>query len=944
MILSSFHHSAAMALECSECGKQIANKEALNKHMLMHTWETLNSCEHCGETFTQKVSLKKHMIGHGDKKPFKCELCGSAYSANKNLKRHLKTCGSTGSLSKTKCLHPSCEKRFFHVTKMIHHLESHHSGMKVEVNEIHFQSLSDFTEWKEEEEYRTHTFFSRASGKTHLKGAVYWYFTCQHDGSARFHCKKGEAGRLTNRKWMKGRVKTGLTCPSRIMARQFSDGRVSAKYISTHSHDVISENRKFQPLSGRLLSMVKQQLANGIAPKEIQKKLQKGIVLNNDGVPKKDHLVTLKQLNQLKRKIWQKSQPRLSDLCSLVSLVSKLKESPSDPVIVYKPRGQNIVCGNSSLADLPHSLDLVTIGLQTEEQQRVIKDNVLRIVSIVPINWFSEMDICMFSLVVPDDCGFGYPIAHFITNYVDEATLRCLFLSLLERYPLLKINAIMTDENNFGLNAIRSVFGDTRHLLCQGHTRRNWQEKLQKLINCDKTRYEVSAILDMLLYEREEETFKQMCYTFIESYGKTCSTFIEYFCEHYLDRQLKWASCFRRLPEGRFDSMEYGEAFKCRLKGCQRERNCANAMSDFVLTLLALEQGDSVNTLDRRRQQIDESNRHTKGMQIPDSIVSQESGVWKITDGNHCQGFYYITKVADVCREDLCFQKCLDLSCAGLCSHLYVCDCEDMAGLCRHVHKIHSMEFRKRSALKSEQEIYYEHEQEVCCRPEEVVYEEQEQGYFSEQVELVSDEPEHSIYIAQELSLKQEPELYYEQEIFIEQEQEICTDQKQNVCEQVLVFEEHGGEGFVEGNLNHDCSEVETISCIADDKRCRQKVNHNIEERESPSSEHEHSLAKEGSTSDAIITNINRLKCYIKDPKVKKLLLSHISGTMNKLVMHCEAVSPDFKKLSPSSAVAEGGVSSPSITLIDSQSSTPSVSVVHPGDPSSSTAEYFQHR
>ncbi|XP_047498736.1 uncharacterized protein LOC125045492 [Penaeus chinensis] len=916
-----------MALECSECGKQFTNKEALNKHMLMHTWETLYSCEQCGENFSQKVSLKKHMICHGDKKTFKCEICGSVYSANKNLKRHLKTCGSTGSLSKTKCLHPSCEKRFFHVTKMIHHLESHHSGMKVEVSEFHFQSLSDFTEWKEEEEHRTHTFFSRASGKTYLKGAVYWYFTCQHDGSARFHCKKGEAGRLTNRKWMKGRVKTGLTCPSRIMARQFNDGRVSVKYISTHSHDVIFENRKFQPLSGRLLSMVKQQLANGIAPKEIQKNLQKGFALNNDGVPKKDHLVTLKQLNQLKRKLWQKSQPRLSDLCSLVSLVSKLKESPLDPVIVYKPDGQNIVCGNSNLADLPHSLELVTIGLQTEEQLRVIKDNVLRIVSIVPINWFSEMDICMLSLVVPDDCGSGHPIAHFITNYVDEATLRCLFLSLLERCPLLKINAIMTDENNFGLNALRSVFGDSRHLLCQGHTRRNWQEKLQKLINCDKTRYEVSAILDMLLYEREEETFKQMCYTFIESYGKTCSAFIEFFCEHYLDRQLKWASCFRKLPEGGFDSMEYGEAFKSRLKSCQRERNCANAMCNFVLTLLALEQGDSVNTIDCRRQQIDKTNRHTKGMQIPDSIVSQESGVWKITDRNHCQGFYYVTKIADVCREDLCFQKCLDLSCAGLCSHLYVCDCEDMAGLCSHVHKIHSMEFRKQSALKSEQDIYYEHEQEVYCRQEEVVYGEQEQKNYSK-------EPEHSIYIAQEMSLKQEPELYYEQEIFIEQEQEICSHQKQNLCEQVLVYEEN----FVEENVNHHYSEVETMSSIADDdKISRQEINYKIEKCETPSSEHEHSLAKEGSTSDAIFTNINRLKCYMKDPKVKKILLSNISGTMNKLVMHCEAVSPESKKLSPSSAVAEGEVSSPSITLVDCQSFTPSVSVVHPGDLSSGT-------
>lgn len=903
--------------------------------MLMHTWETIHSCEQCGEKFTQKVSLKKHMICHGVEKPFKCELCGSVYSANKNLKRHLKTCGSTGSLSKTKCLHPSCEKRFFHVTKMIHHLESHHSGMKVEVSEVHFQSVSDFAQWKEEEERQTHTFFSRASGKTYLKGAVYWYFTCQHDGSARFHCKKGEAGRLTNRKWVKGRVKTGLTCPSRIMARQFNDGRVSVKYISTHSHEVNSENRKFQPLSGSLLSMVKQQLENGVTPKEIQKNLQKGIVLSSDSGPKKDQLVTLKQLNQLKRKIWQKSQPRLSDLCSLVSLVSKLKESPSNPVIVYKPLGQNILCGNSSLADLPHSLDLVTIGLQTEEQLNVTKDNVLKIVSVVPINWFKEMDICFLSLVVPDECGVGHPIAHFITNHADEASLGCIFLSLLERCPLLKINAIMTDENNFGLNALRSVFGDTRHLLCQGHIRRIWQEKLQILISCDKTRYELSAVLDMLLYEREEETFKQMCYTFIESYGKTCASFIEYFCEHYLDRQLKWASCFRRLPEGEFDSVEYSEAFKSRLKGCQRERSSDNAMSDFVMTLLALGQGNSIDTIDRRRQQIDESNRHTKGMQIPDSSVSQESEFWNIADGDHHQGFSCVTKVAEVCREDLCFQKCLDLSCLGLCSHLYVCDCADMAGLCRHIHKIHSLEFRKRSALKSEQELYYEHEQEVYCGPEQVVYGKPDQNAYSEQGQLVCDEQEHSIYIAQELPLKQEPELYYEQEIFIEQEQEIYSDQGQNLCEQIIVYEGHGEEGLVEEKFNHQCSEAETMSYTTEEPRMlRQEMNHNIKEDKTTSSEHGNLLAKGGSTSEQNITK-----------QVKKLLSPQLSGTVNKLVMHCQAMSPpESEQSSPSISVMEEEVSSSSNTHVDYQSSTPSISVVYPGHPSSVTIDYFQRR
>lgn len=43
-----------------------------------------------------------------------------------------------------------------------------------------------------------------------------------------------------------------------------------------------------------------------------------------------------------------------------------------------------------------------------------------------------------------------------------------------------------------------------------------------------------------------------------------------------------------------------------------------------------------------------------------------------------------------LCNLDLCFDKCVQLSCAGLCAHLYSCSCPSHP-ICKHVHKVHSV-------------------------------------------------------------------------------------------------------------------------------------------------------------------------------------------------------------------------------------------------------------
>ena len=61
----------------------------------------------------------------------------------------------------------------------------------------------------------------------------------------------------------------------------------------------------------------------------------------------------------------------------------------------------------------------------------------------------------------------GYPVAHFVTNFIDECMIICLVRSLTDRCPDLVVNVIMTDGDEALGNAVKKLFGfDTCFIKC----------------------------------------------------------------------------------------------------------------------------------------------------------------------------------------------------------------------------------------------------------------------------------------------------------------------------------------------------------------------------------------------------------------------------------------------------------------------------------------------
>ena len=270
------------------------------------------------------------------------------------------------------------------------------------------------------------------------------------------------------------------------------------------------------------------------------------------------------------------------------------------------------------------------------------------------------------------------------------------------------INAVMTDDDLAAINAIHTVFGNNiRHLLCIWHVHRSWLKKLRQTVIYEDERTEMYRALCALLSERNENTFKSLCKNFCTLYSQY-GDFISYFQQYYLSRPFKWAMCYRNFPHANTNINMYVECFHNRLKTFFMERKPNKRIDDLIDMLLKIEEDDYMR---RQRMLLDETevsynssnneSRHTKATKIADNEVTcivnknnnneNNNTVWHIKSQSKATTDYTIKQEVTECTNDMCFSRCLELTCLGLCQHLCTCTCPDQNTICKHVHKVHMM-------------------------------------------------------------------------------------------------------------------------------------------------------------------------------------------------------------------------------------------------------------
>ncbi|KAK7490936.1 hypothetical protein BaRGS_00017808 [Batillaria attramentaria] len=119
---------------CSLCGKIVASKAAITRHIqLTHEKKKPFECNICHRRFGYKNILLEHQNIHFGIKPYSCNLCDKRFAARSNLFQHR--------LLHMKPFHCEvCNKRFDRADQLQRHLKLHPTSNLLSCNLCHFQA------------------------------------------------------------------------------------------------------------------------------------------------------------------------------------------------------------------------------------------------------------------------------------------------------------------------------------------------------------------------------------------------------------------------------------------------------------------------------------------------------------------------------------------------------------------------------------------------------------------------------------------------------------------------------------------------------------------------------------------------------------------------------------------------------------------------------------
>lgn len=204
-----------------------------------------------------------------------CKNCTRHFKTESRLKRHETFCLPTQKKSKpgpragsgTPCFY-KCGAKFYHRNKMLKHMELVHHCVMDQKQRLKFANMEEFWTWKENEEERTYSYFSKRTGN-HKNTSMYH---CQRDGPSRAR-PADPSTRAGKRQLTKGNIKENIICLAHIKTILNPDGTVTAVYFPSHNHPLSAMDYLHHPLSRTTQNFIKEKLELGYTPKQIADEL-----------------------------------------------------------------------------------------------------------------------------------------------------------------------------------------------------------------------------------------------------------------------------------------------------------------------------------------------------------------------------------------------------------------------------------------------------------------------------------------------------------------------------------------------------------------------------------------------------------------------------------------------------------------------------------------------
>ena len=458
---------------------------------------------------------------------------------------------------------------------------------------------------------------------------------------------------------------------------------IQVQYCSHHCHEVSLGHLRL-PHETRL--KIASELQHGVTMDKIMDNVRDTI---SHGI-NREHLVTKQDVHNIKHQYNIDGISRHpNDMTSVCAWIEEFKTDPNNPVLLFKPQGEQQPEGMDDVGT-----DDFILVLQTQFQLDMLKAYGHKCICMDATYGVNLYDFMLTSVLVIDEFGEGIPVAWAITNREDTAILVQYLQSLKQKVGTLSPEWFMSDDADQYFNAFRGVFGckGTKKVLCAWHLDRAWRGALRQHIKSNDKRIEIYHHMRTLLTERDPATFRvqlQQLLTFLDNSREM--SFLHYVRSNYCNRVEQWATCFRLGTQ--VNTNMFIEAFHRLLKIVYLNHK-QNRRIDYLLhTLLRISRDKAFERLQKLQKgkyshRVAEINKRHKAAQnvIEKGIlpISTEEG-WTITSERDPSLVYCISAVNLNCNCKLACSTC------HVCVHMYRCTCLDFAlhtTVCKHIHTI----------------------------------------------------------------------------------------------------------------------------------------------------------------------------------------------------------------------------------------------------------------
>ncbi|XP_022172436.1 uncharacterized protein LOC111035218 [Myzus persicae] len=455
---------------------------------------------------------------------------------------------------KIKCSVENCNRSYKTLKCFSKHLKNDHN-IDINIESLSFNTIEEFKKWKTNiEDTKICQYVQRTSTKTH-HNVEYTYYICHRSYHPRL-ASKGQRNPKSS-----GSVKIGKVCPSYIRVHK-NGAQFQIEFCSTHLfHD--NEIGK-QRLHTEDRYQLAGKLGMGVTVQRVLNDVRNSATITDF---KRIHLLEKRDIHNIRRdfKIDNYStKMHENDFVSVYLWVEQIKEkSETNPVLYFKHQGED------STTHLTR--DDFCLILMTEYQAEMLKKFGCDKICVDGTHGLNSYNFQLYTLLVVDNYGNGFPVAFCFTNKSDTSTYKLFFECIQRAVGLIKANVFMSDDEPAFYNAWQSIMGPvSKQLLCTWHVLRNWSKNLSKIHSQEKKSM-VYKTLKSLMHETDKNKFYIEITKVIEDLKNDTDTadFGQYFASNYSSRVEKWAF-FNRRHVGINTNM-YLEALHKNIKYCYLE-------------------------------------------------------------------------------------------------------------------------------------------------------------------------------------------------------------------------------------------------------------------------------------------------------------------------------------------------------------------------------------